>query len=158
MNQEFEKLCDKHELNDESKHEFKQFFENEIIRVFYKLSLKKDELSLKKDELSLKKDELSLKKDSSNELCMGKKVSGENCTFKAKENGYCGRHNPDKEIKEKSSKPKKKKEHGEDHKCNAIILKTKKPCIQPGTIQPDNSENYYCKRHSEKWKDFENNV
>jgi len=154
MNDSFEKLCEKHELNDETKHEFKQLFEEEIIKVFYRMSLKQN--TSVKNPTTTKKSEK--KDDGDTQICTAKKANGGDCTFKAKENGFCGRHNPDKTISSPSSygsKNKLKTKKQEKHECNAVISNTKKKCSMPGTVKPDDSSFYYCKRHSEKWTEFE---
>lgn len=145
MNETFEKLCKKHELTDHAKVEFRNLFEKEIIKVFNR---KSNELILKKAETK------TGSKTSSDGICSGKKADGTSCTFKAKENGYCGRHDPDKPSSTKAAaKPRVKKEY--KHDCHATIAKTGKNCIQIGTIKPEGADFYYCKRHSEKWIDFE---
>jgi hypothetical protein len=95
-------------------------------------------------------------KNADAEICAATKASGEPCTFKAKENGYCGRHDPDKvktSTGTKTAKTLKKKEVPVS--CNATITKAGKKCTQMGTVKPDNANFHYCKRHSEKWVDFE---
>lgn len=41
--------------------------------------------------------------------------------------------------------------------CNGLTAKGD-PCTRTGTIQPDDSKNYYCFRHADNWKDFETTV
>jgi len=36
--------------------------------------------------------------------------------------------------------------------------KTKKGCPASGTVNPTGSEHWYCKRHSVKWTEFEEEV
>jgi hypothetical protein len=155
MNQAFEQLCEKYELSEEIQTDFKNLFESEIIKVFYKMSMKEDVKDVKGKDTKKLTATKTKSKSSDSEICAGKKANGDDCTFKAKENGYCGRHDPDKTTKSSSSAnggPKIKKSA---HECNAIIPKTKKPCSQPGTVKPDDAEFYYCKRHSENWTNFE---
>jgi len=91
-------------------------------------------------------------------ICKGVKADGDPCSFKAHENGYCGRHDPDKDKASKASsgskgsKPRTKKEV---HECHGIMSKDKKQCTSQGTIKPDNASFWYCKRHSEKWTEYE---
>lgn len=156
MNQAFEELCEKHELEDETRDEFKKMFEDEIIKVFYRLSVQETDVKkgkVAKTTTTKPTTKPAASKSKSGEICAGKKANGEDCTFKAKENGYCGRHDPDKLSTKKSSKLKTKKTAA--HECHAIIPKTKKQCTQPGTVKPDGSDFHYCKRHSEKWTEFE---
>jgi hypothetical protein len=158
MNQAFEQLCEKYELSEEIQTDFKNLFESEIIKVFYKMSMKEDVKDVKDvKKTAVKSTATKTKsKSSDSEICAGKKANGEDCTFKAKENGYCGRHDPDKSSTSKSSSAKEKpKTKKSAHECNAIIPKTKKPCSQPGTVKPEDAEFYYCKRHSENWTNFE---
>ncbi len=152
MNESFEILCKKYDLAEEVQTEFLNFFEKEIVKVFYK---KSEELTVKSTK-STKKSTKSVEKETSSEdLCKGKKSNGDHCTFKGKENGYCGRHNPDKSSKtSKSKSPEIKKKVGKNE-CHAIIIKTGKQCVQPGTEVPGSSKYHYCKRHSAKWMDFE---
>lgn len=72
------------------------------------------------------------------------------CTSPAKDNGYCGRHNPNK-----TKTTTKSSSNTDVVKCHAIIKKTGKQCLLNGTVKPENSEFNYCKRHSEKWSEFE---
>jgi len=147
-NEAYEKLCKKHNLNGDAKTDFKNFFEKEIIKVFNKKSTENGKESIIK--------KITKEKSSSNSdgICNGKKADGKPCTFKAKpDSSYCGRHDPDKTTKtNSSSKPRVKKQ---EYECHAVIPKTGKKCIQKASIKPDGSDFYYCKRHSEKWIDFE---
>jgi hypothetical protein len=154
MNEDYEKLCKKHGLAEKAKLDFMSFFEKEIIKVFNRKSV---ELSGKESvKESVIKKIISKPKTSSDGICVGKKADGKPCGFKAKENGYCGRHDPDKSTGVKSSpgsKPRVKKET--QRECHAVIPKTGKKCISAASVKPDGSDFYYCKRHSEKWIDFE---
>ena len=49
-----------------------------------------------------------------------------------------------------SGKPKKES-HG---KCCGMN-KSGDPCLKEGTVNPENSKNYYCFRHAVDWKNFE---
>jgi hypothetical protein len=40
--------------------------------------------------------------------------------------------------------------------CNGLTVKGD-PCVRTGTVKPDGSDNYYCFRHTDSWKDFETN-
>jgi hypothetical protein len=153
MNETFEKLCKKHSLSEHAKVEFRNLFEKEIIKVFNRKSIEMSKEPIK-ESIIKKITTAKTKSTSSDGICSGKKADGKPCTFKAKENGYCGRHNPDKSSSPKAAaKPRVKKES--KHDCHATIPKTGKNCIQPGTVKPDGSDFYYCKRHSEKWIEFE---
>ena len=133
----YDQLCKKYELSENAKVEFKSFFEKEIIKVFNK----------KSSEINKK-----TKPDSTGEICSGKKADGKPCTFKTKENSeYCGRHG---NVKGKSDKIIRVNKES-SHECHAIIPSTGKKCVQPGSVKPNESNFFYCKRHSEKWIDFE---
>ncbi len=150
-NETYDKLCKKHGLDEKAKVEFKSYFEKEIIKVFNRNSADISKEPTK--ESTAKKITTKPKTVSSDDICTGKKADGNPCTFKAKEGGYCGRHNPDKTVSTKTaSKPRVKKDSRE---CHAVILKTGKKCISAAHVKPDGSDFYYCKRHSEKWIDFE---
>jgi hypothetical protein len=41
--------------------------------------------------------------------------------------------------------------------CNGLTGKGE-PCTRTGTVQPDSSNNCYCFRHADNWKDFETTV
>jgi hypothetical protein len=153
MNETFEKLCKKHSLSEHAKVEFRNLFEKEIVKVFNRKSMEVGKESTTKESI-IKKITAKVKTTTSSDgICVGKKADGKPCTFKAKENGYCGRHNPDKSSSPKTAaKPRVKKNANE---CHATIPKTGKKCIQPGTIKPEGSDFHYCKRHSEKWVEFE---
>lgn len=159
MNESFEKFCKKYSLTDQAKIDFKNLVEKEIVNVFYKKSFddsKSDLNPINKGDKVTKKS-IVKSKVSSEDTCKGKKANGENCTFKAKNNGYCGRHDPDKPSKapgSNSSKPRVKKESKRD--CHAVIVKTGKQCIQPGTEKPDKADFFYCKRHAADWVEYEN--
>lgn len=153
MNKAFDDLCDKHELAEETRDEFKKMFEEEIIRVFYRMSVEATSEKMTKISKTgaAKKDSKS--KTSDLDVCQGRKANGDPCTFKAKENGYCGRHDPDKvSSSKKTSKLKTKKSI---NVCHGLNPKTKKACISPGTVKPPNANFHYCTRHAEKWTDFE---
>src|SRR6185369_2017042 len=106
MNDSFEKLCKKHSLTEQAKLDIKNLIEREIIKVFYKKSDETTTVPVKKTVVR--------KKNTSVETCQSKKADGEECTSPAKENGYCGRHNPDKKTTV-STKSKNKKES--KHEC-----------------------------------------
>lgn len=148
MNETLKNLCSKYSLSDEATSEFNFLFEKEIIKVFNNMSLEIDNKTHIKNKVS----------SSNDNICAGKKNDGNSCTFKSKENGYCARHNPDKTSDKKTSPSKPRVKKDSKKECHAIIKKTGKQCIQTATIKPDGSDFYYCKRHSEKWTDFENDV
>lgn len=148
MTELFEKLCKKHSLNENAKLDFKNLFEKEIIQVFNK---KANEIN--KETIINKITKSKNTNSNSDNLCIGKKADGKPCSFKAKKDSeYCGRHNPDKSTQKTVAKPRVKKSSLE---CHAVIAKTGKKCIQPATTKPEGSDFYYCKRHSEKWTEFE---
>jgi hypothetical protein len=160
MNETFEKLCKKYSLSENARLEFKSLFEKEIINVFNRKSVEIEEESNEEESNNGKKSILKkIAKTSTNSdnICIGKKADGKPCTFKAKpESDYCGRHNPDKKedkTTKSGSKPRVKKDT--KHECHAIIPKTGKKCIQPGSVKPEGSDFHYCKRHSEVWINFE---
>ena len=151
MNESFDALSKKFSLTEQAKNEFKAFFENQIVKVFHRQAAEVD-----KKVPSAVKNVAKTAKAKTGDICTGKKADGEACTFKAKVGtAYCGRHSPDKETAAKSSgiKPRVKKET--KHDCNATIVQTGKKCIQPGTTKPEGSEHHYCKRHSEGWVKYE---
>ena len=156
MNETFEKLCKKHSLSEHAKVEFRNLFEKEIVKVFNRKSVEMAKESSSKQSIIKK---ITSKNTSTNSdgICTGKKADGKPCTFKAKaESQYCGRHDPDKSNKSGSkTSPKTSAKPRTKHDCHAKIPKTGKNCIQPGTVKPEGSDFYYCKRHSEKWLEFE---
>jgi hypothetical protein len=165
-----EELFAKFSLNDDAQKEFKNYFEKQILNAFYERednkgvgvstivgtgTTAKDPKSTY-ESAKLPKTSAKLTKNANADTCVATKVSGEPCTYKAKENGYCGRHDPDKVrtiTGTKTVKTLKKKEIPVS--CNATINKTGKKCTQMGTVKPENANFHYCKRHSEKWVDFE---
>jgi hypothetical protein len=111
-------------------------------------------------EIKKKVDSGSIKNNGATDtICRGITGKGNRCDHKAKDNGFCGVHNPDKPSK--SSKPKTKKTNIEKNKCNAVCITKKtnesKNCSCIGSVKPEGAEHYYCKRHAEKWNQFENN-
>lgn len=115
MTHNFEELCLKHELNDDATKDFKELYE-EICKTFVK-NLK---VSGPKEA----------KEATVEEMCSATKKDGDPCTFKAKENGLCGRHQSGgKKL------PKKK------HPCSS------QGCKSQGTVEVDGD--FFCKRHSD---------
>lgn len=166
MNDTFEKICKKHAFSDQAKVELKKFVENEIVKALdvKKLIEREKDILIGKEtkvtgskESVLKKIGSKSKPTSSDGICVGKKADGKPCTFKAKsDSDYCGRHDPNKEKStgtKTGSKPRTKKETS--HTCHATIPATGKKCIQPATVKPKGADFHYCKRHSEKWIEFE---
>ena len=139
--EELQNIFNSHEIEDQAQKELRECFEKMIISAFY------EKTSNKKLVI----------KDSNkyNDTCKGLCYAGTSrerpCTAKPKDNGYCSRHNPDK-----VQKPKKKIVN--KNSCNAIIKKSKKQCSSNGTVKPEGAEFHYCKRHSEKWEEFEPKV
>lgn len=137
----FEELCEKHKLSIEAIGDFKILYEKQIIEVFYKVD------KLKNNDTVIKPSKEGKGKDTDTEICKGTKSNGEKCTFKAKEEGMCGRHC-------KNEKTVKKKESKTVHKCNGQTASGEK-CTAIASIKPPTSIYNYCARHSEKWADFE---
>lgn len=149
----YETLCKKHGLSKQAIAEFKAYFDKEIIKVFGRISSEMNAGGVVKVS--------KVNKISKGEsICIGKKQDGTACTTKSKpDSDYCGRHNPNKPPRISKNgtiaKIRTKKEMAPPTNCHAVIVKTGKPCILPASVKPEGSDFYYCRRHAEKWIEFE---
>lgn len=94
-------------------------------------------------------------------ICKGTLYKGTpketDCTFKAKENGFCGRHNPDKAPSSRASTAgstasvRSTRAAKAGGLCNATVSKTNKQCSQVGTQMPEGAKMKYCSRHAKDW-------
>jgi len=147
---DIKKIFTKYDISNEAQKELENAFEKLIIKAFYK-ELKNPKIAHADVSVS----PVSPVKG----ICIGKFYPGtakeKPCTFKVVNGEYCKRHDPDK-VSTGTGTPKKKVVN--ENSCNAIVKATKKQCKWKGTIKPDGSEFHYCKRHSERWEDFEEGI
>lgn len=169
MNEQFNALCTKYGLSELAVTEFRNLFEKEIINVFYKESARPvgpaGPAGTAKTAKAVQPGVI---------LCLGvKKSDGTPCTSKAKENGFCGKHDPSKGTAAAgivgataagavSTTATVATTAGAvaktGKKCNAVIPKTGNPCAGTASYRPDGATHYYCKRHSKIWINFEQPV
>lgn len=138
-----QEIFSKHKISDSAQKELKNAFEQLIVKAFYK------ELSAKPTNKPSEIVDVD-RTGKCNGKCYIGTAKEKPCPNKATVGDYCKRHDPEK-VSE--TKTKTKKTH--DHNCNGIVKKTKKQCTSSGTVQPDGAEFHYCKRHSEKWDEYE---
>lgn len=135
-------VFDKYDIPKEAQNEITNAFEKMIVQVFYKeLKSSKAASTPTKPNNTKNTNQCSAKcyvGTSKESQCSSKPVDGSE---------FCKRH-------KSGNKTSNKKINKENH-CNGIIKKTNKSCNSAGTIKPDGAEFHYCKRHSEKWKEFE---
>jgi len=63
-----------------------------------------------------------------------------------------------KQVKQESPKGSTSNgSHRRKVQCNGLTAKGE-PCTRTGTINPDGSQNHYCFRHADNWKDYETNM
>ncbi len=131
MTESFVKLCEKYNLSEEASEEFKKLYEDEICKAFFsKINVLNDsKKTTKKKESSEEEEEEKI--SNPGDLCSAIKKDGNNCTFKAKENGLCGRHL----IKEPKAPKINKKPNCSYDGCSSF-----------GTFKTQNG--FMCKRHS----------
>jgi hypothetical protein len=151
---DLESLMEKLSLNSDSKDEIRKCFERSIVQVFYS----KNNINGTKTETEAKvTKKVEKKEDTADDtICKETKKDGNRCTFKAKENGYCGRHAKNANGTTASAKKTSTKKTAA-HLCNGVVKTSgeDKKCSSSGTIKPDGADNYYCKKHSTKWKAYE---
>lgn len=150
---DLESLMGELSLSSDSKDKIRKCFERSIVQVFYN----KNSINGTKTETEAKTKKVEKKEDTADDtICKETKKDGNRCTFKAKENGYCGRHaKSDNGTTASAKKTSSKKTTA--HLCNGIVKTSgeDKKCSSSGTVKPDGADNYYCKKHSTKWKVYE---
>ncbi len=139
---DLQKIFNKHKISSVAQTELKNAFEQMIVQAFYQ--------NLNGTKTSINTANIEDREGKCHGKCYIGTAKEKFCPNKAIVGNYCKRHDPDK-TSTTNAKPKKK----HDNDCNGIIKKTKKQCSSSGTVQPDGAEFHYCKRHSEKWKTFE---
>jgi len=144
---ELKTICASHDIDDEAYEDIKTFFDNAIIKVFHSHYSNPDKADKK---ISAAASAAS----SEHGICNGKKADGNDCQFKAKASGFCGRHDPDKESKTTSKSSTAKKTTG-NKSCGATIASTGKGCAMTAAIKPEGAKNFYCKRHENSWTKYE---
>lgn len=147
-NEDLITLCTKYGISSEIGTEISQLFEDQLIKLFRKT------VGLGPPQSQSQ----SQSQPQSNEICKGRKANGEACTYKSKNNGYCARHDPNKAktapVKASSVQPRARKKATASGNCHAKTTEGKQ-CSLPGATKPDGSDFYYCKRHADKWENYE---
>lgn len=139
-------IFERHKINKDAQKDIKKVLENLVLKTFF--SIVDNPTPNSTNSKTTTPPTNTGNTGNTGNVCRGKKVNGSPCTLKAKDNGFCGRHDPDKMDAEPKLPKKNAKKISTKSICEGIIKKTNQQCTQSGSVEINGK--HFCKRHSEQ--------